>query len=183
MSISSVGSSNSYDSVQMAKTFFKKADADNSGGIDKTELKTMLANGAGNTTSTMNIDDIFAEVDTNGDGSIDETENANQMKKMEGKGAPPAGGKPPSGGSPPSGAGQKPAASSGTSSSASNEVYDEKDTNKDGTVSAQEELAYYISHPQDAESQTGVQKTSGYDQAGKQNIGSGVVNSSVNITA
>jgi hypothetical protein len=163
----------------MAKTFFKKADADNSGGIDKTELKTMLANGAGSNTSKMKVDDIFVEADTNGDGSIDETENTTQMKKMGGKGAPPVGGKPPSGGSPPSGAGQ----TAGTSSSASNEVYDEKDANEDGTVSAQEKLAYYISHPQDSESQSGAQKTSGYDQAGKQNTGSGVANSLVNITA
>jgi len=180
MSISSIGSSSSYDSVQ-SKTFFKKADADNSGGIDKAELKTMLANKAGSDKSTLNVDDIFAKIDTNGNGSIDETENADQMKKMGGKGAPPPGGPPPKGGTPPSGGGGATAAA-GTSSAESDKVYDEKDTNEDGTVSVQEELMYTINHPQEAKSQSGMQKTSGYDPTGNRSASSGASISSINIT-
>lgn len=67
---------------------------------------------------------------------------------------PPAGGRPaggagppPSGGGPPGGAGKPSGASS---SSNTNKVYDKKDTNQDGTVSAKEELTYSLLHPKDA---------------------------------
>ena len=68
---------------------------------------------------------------------------------------PPAGGRPagmpgggpPSGGSPAGGAGKS---SGAGSSSSSNKTYDKKDTNKDGTVSAMEELAYDLKNPGDA---------------------------------
>ena len=63
---------------------------------------------------------------------------------------PPAGmrgGGPPSGGAPAGGAGKS---SGAGSSSSSNKTYDKKDTNKDGTVSAMEELAYDLKHPGDA---------------------------------
>jgi hypothetical protein len=42
--------------------------------------------------------------------------------------------------------GAKPAAAS-SSSSSSTKTYDKKDTNKDGTVSAYEELVYDMKHP------------------------------------
>ena len=59
-------------------------------------------------------------------------------------GGPPPGGAPPSG-SPPSGASKS---SSTASSLSSNKVYDAKDTNKDGTVSQQEEYDYSQAHPE-----------------------------------
>lgn len=54
---------------------------------------------------------------------------------------------PPPGGAPPSGGAGK--ASSAEDSSGSSKVYDAKDTNKDGKVSAQEELAY-LQKPRDS---------------------------------
>jgi hypothetical protein len=170
MSISSIGGSNGFDPTQMAKEFFKKADTNSDGGIDKAELKTMLSNKPGGSKGAQDIDKIFAEVDTNSDGKIDETENANQMKKMGGKGGKPPGGMPPSGGAPK-------AAAPGTSSSNSNKIYDKKDTNKDGTVSFQEELDYDLKHPEEAKenqllSSTNKQKNSvGYNQQGDLNAG------------
>jgi hypothetical protein len=148
MSISSIGST---DIAQMASSFFKKADVNSDGGISKDELKTMLANGPGGKDGTADVDKIFAEADANGDGKIDETENENQLKKigeeMQARSAQ-GGGKPPAGGA---------AASSGSSSSSeSSTVYDAADTNKDGTVSAQESFAYSLKHP---EASQGSEKT------------------------
>lgn len=63
--------------------FFKKADKDGSGGISKSELSAMLKNGQnGATTSTDDIDKIFSEVDTDGDGEISEAENKKHMEEM-----------------------------------------------------------------------------------------------------
>ena len=93
MSISSIGSSSSFDPTSMAKEFFKKADANGDGGIDKSELKTMLSNGSsGKKVTDAEVDKLFTAADTNGDGKIDETENAAQTKKMGGgkRGAWPA---------------------------------------------------------------------------------------------
>ncbi len=77
----------------------------------------------------------------------------NDIKKTISQGHP-AGGRraghpsgPPPGGAPPGGAKQS---SNTSSSSSSNKVYDKKDTNKDGTVSMQEELAYSLKHADEA---------------------------------
>ena len=162
MSIGSIGSSGSFDPTQMASRFFKKADANSDGGIDKSELKTMLANGPGaKSTSDADVDKIFAKVDTNSDGTIDESENAAQMKKM---GAP-------KGGAAPSSAAPQPAASGGSSSTSSTDTYDKKDTNKDGTVSSQEELMYDIKHPGE------------YTQEGNIKANTSAAQSSLNLSA
>jgi hypothetical protein len=58
-----------------------------------------------------------------------------------------AGGPPPGGGPPPSGAGKS---SETSGSSDSNKVYDPEDTNKDGTVSWEEEQDYKSNHPDKA---------------------------------
>ena len=47
MSISGIGSQSGFDPTQMASQFFKKADANGDGGIDKAEFKTMLSQGPG----------------------------------------------------------------------------------------------------------------------------------------
>lgn len=46
-----------------------------------------------------------------------------------------------------SGGAAKPAAASGNSSSSQSTTYDKKDANKDGVVSALEELTYDLEHP------------------------------------
>jgi hypothetical protein len=160
MSISGIGSSTGFDPTQMAKDFFKKADTNNDGVIDKSELKTMLSNGPnGKSMTDAQVDKIFAEIDTNGDGKIDQTENANQMKKMgAGKG-----GTPPSGGS----GGTPKASGGGSASSSDNKVYDKRDANKDGTVSSAEQLKYDLKHPEEAQkAKASEQQSSGYTQSG-----------------
>ena len=74
------------------------------------------------------------------------------MSQRRGAGGPPPGGPPPGGpppgGRPPGGpppAGGKASASAGDSSSG--KVYEKADADKDGTVSAMEQLAYDATHP------------------------------------
>jgi hypothetical protein len=68
----------------------------------------------------------------------------------------------------------EPTAAGGSSSSA--KTYDPKDTNKDGIVSLQEELAWALKHPGDAGSADKIKELLGktqtgalYDQQGNQN--------------
>jgi len=145
MSISGIGSQGGFNQAQMAAQFFKKADVNGDGGIDKAEFKTMLSQGPDGKTGTMDTDKIFNEIDADGNGKISQAENENAMKKMGGQGGEPPSGPPP-GGMGGSGA-QKSDAAGGSSSSS--KTYDVKDTNKDGTVSLQEEMAYAIKHPND----------------------------------
>jgi hypothetical protein len=70
-----------------------------------------------------------------------------------GQGAPPGGG----------GGGAQPAAASGSSSTA--RIYDKRDANQDGIVSAQEALLYALTHPQ-AETQTQATVSASQMQAG-----------------
>ena len=64
--------------------FFKRADADGSGGISKDELKTMLENGPQKMSGAQapSVDELFAAADTDGDGSISQSENEAAMKSM-----------------------------------------------------------------------------------------------------
>ena len=142
MSISGIGSQRGFDPTQMAAQFFKKTDVNGDGGIDKAEFKTMLSQGPGGKTGTMDTDKIFSEIDADGNGKISQAENENAMKKMGGQGGAPPSGPPPGGMG--GGGAQKSGAAGGSSSSS--ETYDVKDTNKDGKVSIQEEIAYAIKH-------------------------------------
>ena len=134
MSISGIGSQGGFNPTKMAAQFFKKADGNGDGGIDKAELKTALSQGPADKSGDMDIDKIFSEVDADKNGKISQTENEATMKKMDGQGGPPPGGM--------GGGMQKSGAVGGSSSSSG--TYDAKDTNKDGKVSAQEEMAYAI---------------------------------------
>ena len=152
-----ISGSSGFNPAAMAKEFFKKADANGDGSIDKSELTTVLANGPNKGSQKADdVNKIFASVDTDGNGKIDETENANQLRKIgeemkqrsaQGSGA--QGAPPPGGGG---GGGGGAAASSGSSSS-DTKVYDPRDTNKDGTVSSQEEAVYSAKHPDATASQ------------------------------
>jgi Ca2+-binding EF-hand superfamily protein len=143
MSISGIGSQSGYNPTEMAAQFFKKADANGDGGIDKAEFKTMLSQGPGGQTGTVDTDKMFSEMDTDGNGTISQTENENAMKKMGGQGGAPPSGPPPGG---MGGGGAQKSGTTGDSSSSSG-TYDVKDANKDGKVSLEEELAYALKHP------------------------------------
>lgn len=87
MNISSV----SYTAIQRPDPaeFFKKADADGSGGINQQELATMLSNrparaGASSESGEVEVDRIFSDADTDGDGQISAAENEAHLQKMEG---------------------------------------------------------------------------------------------------
>jgi hypothetical protein len=138
MSISAIGSRSGFDPSKMATNIFKRADTNGDGGIDKAEFKKISSEGPRGQTAATNDDKLFSEADADGDGKISPTENEDALKKMGAQGGRPPGGK---GGGGPKGAG----AAGGASSSSG--IYDEKDTNHDGVVSAAEELAYALAHP------------------------------------
>ena len=143
MSISGIGSQSGFDPTQMAAQFFKKADANGDGGIDKAEFKTILSRGPGGQTGTMDTDKIFSEIDADGNGTISQAENENAMKKMGVRGGAPPSGPPPGG---MGGGGTQKSGTTGDFSSSSG-TYDVKDANKDGTVSLRRSWPMPLSIP------------------------------------
>jgi hypothetical protein len=109
----------------------------------------------------------------------------NQAASGAQNGAKPSGGvggKPPAGGAAPSGGTQK--SSSSSDSTSSNKVYDKKDTNKDGTVSYAEEMAYAVNHPDESdETRSTDSNQSSYDQSGKAQKQSSGFSSLIDILA
>ncbi|MDO8251171.1 MAG: EF-hand domain-containing protein [Rhodoferax sp.] len=135
---------------QMQAKMFAKVDTDSSGGVDKTELQSLLADVAKKTGVTnSSSDELFSKMDSNSDGSLSSDELGQGMQSImppppstmdfaqsrsdsaSGDETQGASGTPPP--PPPGGA--------GGSSSASSTTYDPLDINEDGTVSAQERLA------------------------------------------
>jgi hypothetical protein len=148
---------------------FKKADTNNDGSIDKSELTSMLKNAPKSQNASgreaPNVDKIFKSLDSDGDNKITASEMDAGMAKMMNAAKAMRGGPRPSGGPPPGGAppgGAPPSGSTGESKGASEtatstKTYDPKDANKDGTVTYAEETAYDATHPTvatQAESQT-----------------------------
>ena len=128
MSISAIGSSSGsggFDVSKMASKIVKDLDANGDGAIDKAEFtKGMAAKG-------MSADEAakkFDSVDTKKTGKIIQSDIEKDLKNNAPKGPPPSGG----------------AGRSGGASNSSSTTYDVKDTNKDGKVSAMEELVYEI---------------------------------------
>lgn len=131
---------------QMQAKMFSKVDTDSSGGVDKTELQSLIDDVAkkSGVTNTSSTEELFSKMDANSDGSLSTDELGKGLKEIlpqqstldfaqsssdsgrdpEGAGGPP----PPPGGA--AGAG-----------GASTTTYDPLDTNQDGTVSAAERLA------------------------------------------
>jgi hypothetical protein len=94
--------------------------------------------------------------------------------------AKPAGG---ARGKPPAGGGTAKTSSSSDSSS-SNKVYDKRDTDKDGTVSAAEMMQYAIKHPEESAESTSVDTDqNGYDQSGKLQANTSNLSSRIDISA
>jgi hypothetical protein len=131
----------------MATKIVKELDTDQSGSVSKSEFVSgATAKGISATDASTKFDSI----DIKKTGSISRSDIETDIKSSVPKdGAAPSGGaKPPSGakGAPPAGGGQAGSASTSTSSS-STKSYDKADANKDGTVSAVEQLLYSIKHP------------------------------------
>ena len=160
MSISSVSSSSGFDFSKMASKIVKDLDANGDGSVDKSEFTK------GMTSKGMSEEDAakkFDSVDTKKTGKITASDIETDLKNN-----PPPQGDAPSGPPPSGGAGK-----SGGTSSSSSTTYDVKDTNKDGKVSAMEELVYEIKNA--AKTVSNASDTSSADAAketAKQKIGS-----------
>lgn len=137
--------------TRFAAKVFSDLDADRDGKLSKTEFVSGLQ------TKGVSADDAakqFDAIDTKQTGSITQSDLETAVKS--GKFGPPAGARPPDGGTPaggphgggrPEGAGGAGGAGGATGTASSTKTYEAADTNKDGTVSAEEQLVYSISHP------------------------------------
>jgi hypothetical protein len=146
ISVALAGASNpagGFDPSKMASKIASKMmndlDTNKDGNLNKNEFVTGLsAKGV----STKDAVKMFDAIDTKKTGSINTADLETAVKS----GAI----KPPSGGRPPGGRGGPPAGGGGGGSSQS---YDPADTNKDGSVSAQEATLYSMKHPSNTNSQ------------------------------
>lgn len=145
----------------------KDSDTNGDGKISKAEFtaqasKMQKSSGG----PAVNAEEIFAKIDASNDGNIDESEFKASAKKMEqGQAGPQSAGGPPPGGPPPA-RGAKGAGGAGATT-ASNEVYDKKDTNKDGIVDSMEALTYALAHPEESTNSTNnTAEASGYTNKG-----------------
>lgn len=170
--VSSIGNSMQRpDPSQMANKLFSKLDTKNQGYIEKSDLQSAFnqISGSGNSGNTASVDEVFKQLDGNGDGKVTKDEMTDSLKKiadqldsqfnsmrtsgksgMQGMGGmpPPP---PPSSGKSDSGDGltkdQLTSISKETGSTDSKLTnlinnFDKADTNKDGKVSIQESIAY-----------------------------------------
>ncbi len=160
MSINGIGSSGSFDASKMASQIVKKLDANGDGSVDKSEfIKGMATKGI----SADEASKKFDSIDTNKTGKITQSDIESDIKSTVKKGSGSAGGHP-------SGTAGK---SGGASQSSSSTSYDVKDTNKDGTVSAVEELVYDMKHASSSTSKTSDTSTNQSEKSsGQQKVGS-----------
>lgn len=159
MGISPISSNMNFDPTAM----FKKLDTNGDGGVTKDEFLANIKKQDGDTDEK--LEKMFTETDTDGDGIITEAENEAIMQKMAKQGPPP----PP------------PSKSSGSSSSSSSTTYDVKDINKDGSVSAEEKLAYILKLLQENEdSQTVLNE---YNQSGQTETSSSSITTTFSVKA
>lgn len=139
------------DASQMAEDLFSKLDTQSKGYLEASDLASALGSNS-SSTSSASAEEVFKSLDSDSDGKLTKTELSDGLKKVQdqlessfqamrtkGKGDMPP---PPQGGN---GDADSDTDSSSTSSSQS-ASYDPADTNKDGTVSATEALAYALSN-------------------------------------
>ncbi|WP_367849085.1 EF-hand domain-containing protein [Rhodoferax sp. WC2427] len=141
-SISSISNSGNAWAAQAAERkakLFAKTDTDGSGGVDSTELQTLMDKVSERTgvTNTRTAADLVTELDTDRNGSLDADElksgissivplpSTVEFSQTRGAGGPPPGGAPPA----------------EAASSSDSTTYDPLDTNQDGIVSAAEAAA------------------------------------------
>ena len=148
------------DPSKMVDDLFSKLDTTGKGYLTKSDLQSAAtqssgsdsSNSSGSTSSSTNVDELFKKLDTNGDGKITKEELTSGMKQLADALGPQngtSGGGKAAGGTAPSGSGNANSTSStngtsSTQSSSTSKTYDPADTNQDGTVSAQERIAYAL---------------------------------------
>ena len=88
--IGSCGGGYNFPSLsEMRQNMFDRMDQDGNGLISKTEFQTAAAERAKKTGQAMDVDKLFAAIDTNQDGSIDKSENDAAMENMKPPPPPP----------------------------------------------------------------------------------------------
>ncbi len=148
---------------------FASLDTKNQGYLDKEELQAAFdANSTDTVANAEKVEQIFKTLDADGDNKITKTELSAGLQQMGGPeqqadnavGGVDATGATiatvaaqPAGGARPSGSG------SSDSSRSDSTSYEAADTNKDGTVSLQELVAYQASHPTAATSESDAQNS------------------------
>lgn len=165
--LSSIGSVSSlYDTSAGAQAqskvvdkMFEKADTDQDGRITKDELsKSLESSGSqvGGTDRKIRVDEVFQMLDTGGKGYITKQDVAEGLDKLA-QAAAESTDKATGGGG--GGKGGGAAAASGSTTT----EYDPRDTNQDGTVSLQEQMAYDLKqYTQPDMLDTSTNKTSTY---------------------
>jgi Ca2+-binding EF-hand superfamily protein len=160
-----VSSIDSSMASQLASNLFNKLDTQNKGYLEKSNFQSALSSATSSSDSTTEVDDVFEQLDSNGDGKVTETEvssvlanilnkNQNSTGMGQGPGGPGGPGGPPP---PPQGEDTgftkeelssqlKEIGSSDDkrSSLISNVVnnFEAADANEDGKVTAAEAMAY-----------------------------------------
>jgi len=128
---------------------FKKIDNTNKGYITESDLASAIVQFSpegmrlSQTDAQSMAKDAFTKMDANADGKVTSSEFKDAAPKNSPNGGPPGGrpsGPPP--GPPPGGGPGGPAGARGATASSSKQNYDPADTNKDGTVSEVERVAY-----------------------------------------
>ena len=131
--------------AQAPDDLFFKVDADGSGGVSGTELQSLMSDMSGTTVSEDDAKAMFAALDSDADGSLNQAEF--EAGRPQNAGAMSPAGGPPAGGTDNA---EATAETEGTSGAApvggagggiTTTVYDELDTNEDGEVSIEERLA------------------------------------------
>jgi Ca2+-binding EF-hand superfamily protein len=146
-SASRVSASQSGSQQPSVDDIFSSLDTKNQGYLDKSELQAAFdQNSTDTTANAQKVDQIFKTLDTNGDGQISKDEMSagiNQLASQGGTGSTQTASAPQHVGDAAAAHAHRTGGSgSGSSSSDSSTTYAAADTNKDGTVSLQELLAF-----------------------------------------
>jgi hypothetical protein len=144
--------------AHMKKNFDALGSALSSGNLDdaKKAFAEIQKNAPKDGKTPSEITDLQKALDSGDLQSAQQAYSKIQQKMSQGRpqGGPPQGGQPSQGGQGDTVTLSSKSSGSQSSNSSSNQTYDKKDANKDGTVSIQEELTYDFAHTTDDSSDT-----------------------------
>ena len=67
----------------MQQTMFKQMDQNGDGSITKSDLQTLAQNASQTTGASINVDQVMSTLDTNKDGTIDQSEYDSAMQQFQ----------------------------------------------------------------------------------------------------
>ena len=129
------------DFEKMAQELLTSMDTDNNGSIDKTEFSTAVQALDSSSSSSKSATDIFNTLDANSDGSMSSEELMTALKNTKPPEPPQGRGQHQEGGMPPPPPPPSDSSASSSGSSSLSDIFSSLDTNKDGTISADELMA------------------------------------------